>query len=316
MEYADISLKSLTLVAYGLFFGGLFVYLLPNGNIFFKRIAWKHRLMGFVHLIVLLTGLMNLFTRQINNLLYDVVLGLSGVAVTLTAAKDFESHRHVKNVASGSLDPEATITYDEMLEHSFYQGLNLIQILFLHSFEFQFTSLALRLILVYLATSLWHFRDRFPVNKFSDNYTKDVEYATPITRLLYRLKKYQYVLYKHFLLHGLNITIALTNSAVANLFFFRVYWMSINISYVMEFFLQTLVKKRKMPQHAMLALQRVLMAISTVVALVLIAYYVNPITSLFSLALNFTHRKHEMMNFTVTLVFSVLLYHFLYWPLF
>jgi hypothetical protein len=144
MEYADVALKSLTLLAYLLFFGGLFAYLLPNGNIFFKRIAWKHRLIGLIHLFVLLTGLVNLFTRQINNLLYDVLLGLSGVAVTLSAAKDFESHRYVKNVASGSLDPAATITYDEMLEHSFYQALNLIQILYLHSFEYQFESIGLR----------------------------------------------------------------------------------------------------------------------------------------------------------------------------
>jgi hypothetical protein len=171
-------------------------------------------------------------------------------------------------------------------------------------------------ILVYLATSPWYFRDRFPVNKFSDNYTKEVEYATPITRLLYRLKKYQYVLYKHCLLHGLNITIALSNSAVANLFFFRVYWMSINISYVMEFFLQTLVKKRKMPQHVMLQLQRVLMSISTIVALVLIAYYVNACVSVFSLVLNFTHRKHEMTNFSVTLAFALVLFHFYYAPIF
>jgi hypothetical protein len=137
-------LKFATLVSYSLFFLGLFIYLIPNGNIFFKKIAWKHRIVGLTHLVVLLFGLVNIFTRRVNYLVYDIVLGVSGTILTLTAAKDFESHKHIQNVASGSLDPDATITYAEMMEHSFYQVLNLIQILFIHSFELQFESLPLR----------------------------------------------------------------------------------------------------------------------------------------------------------------------------
>ena len=88
--------------------------------------------------------------------------------------------------------------------------------------------------------------------------------------------------------------------------------MSINISYVMEFFLQTLVKKVKMPQQTMLLLQRILMSISTLVAVVLIYYYVNPFISFFSLVLNFNNRKYEMTNFCISLIFALVLYLYIY----
>ena len=57
--------------------------------------------------------------------------------VAYSAAEDFKwLHRNVKNKASGVLDREATVTYNEMIEHVFYQILNLVQILFLHLFSF------------------------------------------------------------------------------------------------------------------------------------------------------------------------------------
>ena len=56
--------------------------------------------------------------------------------------------------------------------------------------------------------------------------------------LLYRLKKYQYLTYKHCLLHGLNIGVALSGDALARQPAFRLYWLCINAAYVMEFFLQ------------------------------------------------------------------------------
>ena len=43
------------------------------------------------------------------------------------------AERRVRNVASGALDADQTVTFEEMLEHSFYQMLNLAQILYLHS---------------------------------------------------------------------------------------------------------------------------------------------------------------------------------------
>lgn len=59
---------------------------------------------------------------------------------------------------------------------------------------------------------------------------------------MYRLKKYQYLLYKHFLLHGLNISVAISGEAIAATPPFRLYWLSLNAAYVLEFFLQTLVR--------------------------------------------------------------------------
>lgn len=51
-----------------------------------------------------------------------------GTALTLTAAFDFRAaHSRVRNVASGALDDDATVTFSEMIEHSFYQGQNLVQ---------------------------------------------------------------------------------------------------------------------------------------------------------------------------------------------
>ena len=39
----------------------------------------------------------------------------------------------MRNVASGALDEDQTVTREEMLEHAFYQLLNLAQALFLHA---------------------------------------------------------------------------------------------------------------------------------------------------------------------------------------
>ena len=42
--------------------------------------------------------------------------------------------------------------------------------------------------------------------------------ATPwaLTSVLYRLKKYQYIFYKHFLLHGLNVSAAVTGGGAGS----------------------------------------------------------------------------------------------------
>ena len=77
------------------------------------------------------------------------------------------------------------------------------------------------------------------MNSFSANY---IDKPANIVRVLYRLKKYQYLIYKHWLLHGLNISIAITGEAIACRIFFRLYWLSLNAAYVFEFFLQTLVR--------------------------------------------------------------------------
>ena len=48
----------------------------------------------------------------------------------------------------------------------------------------------------------------------------------------------QYLLYKHCLLHGLNVSAAIDGLTLGNDAQFRMYWLCLNTSYVFEFFLQ------------------------------------------------------------------------------
>ena len=86
---------------------------------------------------------------------------------------------------------------------------------------------------------------------------------------------------------------------------FRLYWLCLNTAYVHEFFLQTLVKKRYMSQRTMLALQQLLMLVSTAAAL-RILQYVEPHLCLLSLALNFTRRGREVSNGALVLAVAVI----------
>jgi hypothetical protein len=183
-----------------------------------------------------------------------------------------------------------------MLEHVFYQLVNLVQIVYLHSVS-PATSLGGRLVMAAAVSCVWLLRDLFPVNSFSTNY--DCETADPrstdTVRRLYRIKKYQYVFYKHFLLHGLNISVAISGASLASDSHFRIYWLLLNTSYVMEFFLQTLVKKQYLQQAMLLRLQRVLMLASSLAALHALQH-VLLLPAAGSLLLNFVHRHHEVQN--------------------
>jgi hypothetical protein len=208
----DIENGALCLAA--LFLLYLLFKLLHFPGIFFKRHGRRHRLFGLLYLFWMLLGYAEICwgtTPFVNHslalLAYDCCLGVLGICLTVSAAIDFP-HKGVENVASGTLDEHATVTYSEMIEHSFYQGVNLVQILYLHAVDGQ-TERWLRILLGMGATCPWLIRHAFPVNRFSDNYTKIDSKSTPLVRLLYRIKKYQYVFYKHFLLHGLNISVAL-----------------------------------------------------------------------------------------------------------
>lgn len=244
-----------------------------------------HSTVGILYLIWLLSGffltailvgifeLHSIFQYQREvHFAYDVILGLLGIYLTLSAAHDFP-HRKVKNFASGTLDEHATVTYGEMIEHSFYQGLNLVQIIYIHLLSY-ITTQQYKLFLCLLATSPWLIRSRFPVNSFSANYSpvNTDPKSTWWVKILYRIKKYQYVFYKHFLLHGLNISLVLYNSTpssgvgVAEWPAFRIYWLLLNTAYVMEFFLQTLVKKGHLKQQTMLLMQKLLMLASSIAA--------------------------------------------------
>jgi hypothetical protein len=295
------------------FFALLFVStLIPKIiSIFAKKHGRRHRLVGMIYLFWLLVGFYGsvYYFSWWSYLLYDVLLACLGIVLTLTAASDFSYHKYAKNIASGTLDNKATVTYDEMIEHSFYQGLNLVHIIFLHMLSYPYWGRYnlpaykpwINLVLLLACTSPWLIRSRFPINKFSDNYLKAETHTrvSLIIRILYRLKKYQYLLYKHWLLHGLNISIAmlsLTADSLSTSLAFRLYWILLNTAYTMEFFLQTLVKKHFMTQVFMLFLQQVLMLASTSAALPIVLYQVNHLVALTSLLLNLLHRKHEVMN--------------------
>ena len=242
--------------------------------------------------------------------MYDIVLGFLGILTTISAAYDFNFGVHIKknaNKASGTLDEHATVTSSEMFEHSFYQIINLLQVMYLyivgdHSHIFTTQQ---RMFAALLITSFWYVRNKFPVNHFQHNYNKGQNPFTFIS-IMYRMKKYQYVFYKHFLLHGLNITVALDGLKIARSDDFRMYWFCLNISYVMEFFLQTLVKKKYMNQSHMINMQRLLMFVSTLSALRVLAY-IRFIPSFLSLFLNFTRRNHEVTNFVIVLFASRLI---------
>ena len=296
--FESLPLNFLVNVALIYFFGQVFVISAINGSMFTKVYARRHRVCGAALFSWLVLGFVDISVGpMIPTITYDTILGMLGTATALTAAFDFKkAHSHVTNPASGTLDEDATVTFDEMIEHSFYQLLNLVQILYLHALEaYPSANIYQRAALAVCATLPWGARGFFPVNSFSDNYNKGQQVVSLIS-ILYRLKKYQYIFYKHFLLHGLNISLALHGDVqLVSLGYFRLYWLCLNTSYVMEFFLQTLVKKRYMQQTLMLVLQQVLMGVSTVAAVGVLAH-VNVWLAFLSLLLNFTNRKKEIAN--------------------
>jgi hypothetical protein len=101
--------------------------------------------------------------------LFDIVLGALGIGLTLAAAREF-GHKNVRNRASGTLDEDATVSYDEMIEHAFYQVLNLCQALFVAYVSLPSTSLISRAFCACACSAPWLFRSAFPVHSFSKNY--------------------------------------------------------------------------------------------------------------------------------------------------
>jgi hypothetical protein len=296
-------------------------------RLFAPRFGRGHRLAGAAHLVLLLVGVADLLARvsqasfgasarppldlvalplgraRVSGaFLYDALLGVSGCALTITAASDFGIPRaRLRNRASGALDDDQTVTREEIVEHLFYQVLNVTQMVFLrlapivaatHGRSGACASLA-------LATAPWLFRSAFPVNRFSANYRRreplvrvaDAGNALPErsagttavssfrVRRLYRLKKAQYVFLKHVLQHGLNVGVVVaaarasssSPSSLADTSFFRAYWLTLNTAFVMEFFMQTLVKKKKLSQQMMLRMNKTLMFTSSLAAAFVVA---------------------------------------------
>lgn len=269
-------------------------------TLFSPRHGRRHRLCGGAYLAWLLVGVWECWSDVTRSprgaCLYDATLGALGTMTTLTAAWDFGQHK--TSDVSGTLDEQAYVTRSEMLEHSFYQILNLIQIIGLHCRSSSYGARWAPGIL-FSQTALWLVRDRFPVNSFSANYDERRGGGSSWTmiNIVYRIKKYQYIFYKHALLHGLNLSTCLARvPADPARRSFRVYWLCLNAAYTHEFFLQTLVKRKVMPQPVMLALNKWLMLGSSVAATKVLLRDVRWPLAVASWALNMTHRGHDCGN--------------------
>lgn len=328
----DGSIGKIALAMLMVFFALVVLQVLPYLSFLFLSLhGWSHRLAGCIHLGILLFGAVSCWmamnndgsTNNHNNYLaswstsknlvlyYDIVLGFSGVTTTLTAARDFP-HKHVQNIPgqSGTLHRKAIVTQSEMIEHSFYQGLNLLQSIYLHVLARIGKSTNKQplysLIALWAVTAPWLLRHRFPVHSFSQNWKSKKVQETSTAKsssgeiLLYRIKKAQYVFYKHVILHGLNISAALSASHNSQTVIpygleWRIFWLLLNTSYVMEFFLQTLVKRSVLSQSHMIGLQRLLMA-SASLAAIRVLFGVRIGVCVVSLGMNFVNRHHDVAN--------------------
>ena len=233
----------------------------------------------------------------------DVSLGVFGALLAYTALAF--GHHVVRQTASGALDPHATIAHSEMVEHIFFQLINASQALYLHLVQHT-TYWPARIMLCFLSAAPWLVRHWFPVNSFSANYSgsRVDPRSTWFTRLLYRLKKWQYVLLKHGLQFGLNLSVAFFGAeGITNEPHFRLYWLLMSTSFVLEFFLQTLVKKGRLEQHNMLRVQMILMTLASVSASVTLFRHVHLAIALVSMGLNFANRGHDVLNTSIILGF-------------
>ena len=292
-----------------------------------KVFAVRHRLTGVAHMLTLAFGGALLFQKddvyyyrgEVTVIAYDVLLALTGILTTASAISDFgKLHMRVREgggeggkgeqrrrqqQASGVLHETKTVATSEMKEHLFYQALNLVQILYLHFCDACADVNVRVLALVATTWSAWRYRAQFPVNSFSQNYSggENGRWFDSVENALYRAKKWQYVFYKTCLLHGLNMTSAIwgksTDLSVATGGKrFQLYWCCLNTSYVMEFFLQTLVKKKYAAQSNVLLMNQFLMVVSSLSAIPVVLSRIHPIAFLAALALNFLNRKKETTN--------------------
>jgi hypothetical protein len=153
----------------------------PIPRLFKKRIGRRHAQAGAAYLAWLVLGFISVVSSAggldigLPHVVFDTVLGALGIILTLTAAHEF-GHKGVRNRASGTLDEDATVSYDEMVEHAFYQGVNLFQALFLFFVSRPSTSLHSRALAACICAAPWLFRSSFPVHSFSKNYSESSRY--------------------------------------------------------------------------------------------------------------------------------------------
>ena len=267
-----------------------------EGNALKPRHGRTHRYAGMATLVWLGLGGVGADARipAAAVFAYDAVLAALAIATTVSAAETFGRARkaeRVRNDASGPLDDDATVTQEEMYEHAFFQVINLTQIAWLHAAPL-LVHRWWRAAALALATAPWLFRSRVPHHSFRANY---VDKPFTWTRLFYRVKKWQFVAYKHVFLHGLNATVCAFPEldGVARTPAFRRFWVLLNASYVLEFFLQTLVRAKFMRQAHMLVLNALLQVSASCFALPVALAFVSPHASVLSLALNFAQVGNE-----------------------
>ena len=343
---------SLGILLFFLLVSSIFLYNIRL--LFFRYHGISHRIIGLTHFLWLFIGVVVVvlllpfpsFMYQhhhlINNnndnrilyFIYDIILGVLGILTTLSAAKDFP-HKYVKNVIgqSGTLSQHAIVTNNEMIEHSFYQGLNLLQAIYLHTITCIMTNdnheyiikvlsnyidntlvsstdeviVGLKIICLWLVTSPWHLRKWFPVHSFSSNwkYNNNSNKKQDIEIILYKIKKWQYIFYKHVILHGINISMILsqydTNNNISTMIPYstswRIFWVALNSSYVMEFLLQTLVKRHVLSQRNMMVLQLLLIVSSSIASIdAVLLGIVRWDVAMLSVFLNFVNRGFDVLN--------------------
>ena len=183
--------------------------------------------------------------------------------------------------------------------------------------------------MLFAVTLPWAVRKRFPVNSFSANWQRNndgndtnneenknrIKLGTEteskslwLINAMYRFKKWQYIFYKHTILHGLNVSVAVVSSnrwqqGVALTSQWRIFYLLLNTSYVMEFFLQSLVRRGVLAQRFMMALNILLMASSSLAAMDSnVLGQVRIEAALLSLWFNFSNRGHDILNTMATFV--------------
>jgi hypothetical protein len=177
---SSINLTPLSIFAIALvfIFATMLMRIIFNApRLFTKRIGRRHAQTGAAYLFWLAAGYITVIYSYyvdapagMHHVLFDGVLGVLGITLTLTAAHEF-GHKSVRNRASGTLDEDATVTYDEMLEHAFYQGLNVAQAMFIAYVSQPATSFFSRAVCASACTAPWLIRSAFPVHSFSKNYS-------------------------------------------------------------------------------------------------------------------------------------------------
>ena len=130
-------------------------------------------MLGAVEVVLLLVSLSQWQQSGWMCVIVDIALPLNGIVLSLSAANTFGHRRVQTQQGSGTLQRHHTVTRAEMIEHAYYHGINLAQILFLHA-QAAFACPMTRTLLAIASSLPWAWRDRVPKHSFRDNYKDKV----------------------------------------------------------------------------------------------------------------------------------------------